>query len=112
MMRPAIAVLVSLVAVAAIVSAVAASTIFGTVAVSATVNIVVPPLPEDVDGDGCVGHNDLAIVSRHLPGLDTSSIGGAAVRSDVNGDGHVDVEDVSQIALVFGTQTFGSEPCP
>ena len=111
-MRPAIAVLVCLVAVAAIVSAVAASTIFGTVAVSATVNIVVPPLPEDIDGDGCVGEKDLAIVTRNLPGPDGSSLEGADVRADVNGDGHVDVEDVSQIGLVFGTRTFGSEPCP
>ena len=108
MMRPALIVLVCvLAALSVIVTVVAAQNIFGTAPVSATVTIVVPPLPEDLDGDGCVGPRDLALVARGL--------GPAAPiqdRADINDDGLVDIVDVASVAVILGTRYFGSETCP
>ena len=103
MIRPAVAGLVCILALAVLVNAVAASTIFGTVTVSATVTIVPSTILEDLDGDGCVGQQDLSIVARSL-GQDIQSSDGVA---DVNGDGVVDVVDLTLVGLAFGTG-----PCP
>ena len=110
MIRLTVAGLVCIIAVAVLVNAGAASTIFGTVAVSATVTIVASPIPEDLDGDGCVGQEDLSFVARDL-GQPVQSSGEAAA-ADVNGDGQVDILDVALIAVSFGTRTFGTGPCP
>ena len=106
-MRPALAVLVCVAALSVIVTVVAAQTVFGTVAVSATATIVVPPLAEDVDGDGCVGNWDLYLVSRDL-----EQVAPETQATNVNADGAVDVGDVAAVAALFGTRTFGTAPCP
>ena len=103
MIRPVLAVMAFVMAVSFIVTVVAAQNIFGTEVVSATVNIVIPPVREDVDGDGCVGARDLILVARNL-GVDVPE------GADVNGDGKVDIVDLSLVAASFGT--LGSEPCP
>ena len=103
-----IAVLACIAALTVLVGVVwAAQTIFGTVELSATANVVVPPQPEDLDGDGCVGPRDLALVARNL-GLAGPSQGGA----DINKDGLSDIIDVSSVAHEYGTRNFGTAPCP
>ena len=106
-MRLALATLVGIVATVVFVAAVAAATILHSIPVSATANIVLPPAAEDVDGDGCVGYSDLALVAGILdtgqPSLDAA---------DVNGDGVVDIEDPAAVAASLGTRTHGDAPCP
>ena len=106
-MRLAVATLGSLMALAVFAGVVAAATILHTVPVSATANIVLPPVAEDVDGDGCVGYSDLALVAGVLdqaqPFLEAA---------DVNGDGVVDVEDLAAVAASLGTRTHGDALCP
>ena len=105
-MRLAVATLASLMAVAVFAGVVAAATILHTVPVSATANIV-SPVAEDVDGDGCVGYSDLALVAGVLDQAQPS-----VEAADVNGDGVVDVEDLAAVAASLGTRTHGDAPCP
>ena len=103
MIRPVLAVLVFVMVVSVIVTVVAASTILGTVSVSATVTIVAFPIPADLDGDGCVGQENLSIVARSVGGFDQSPEEAGA--ADVNGDSQVDVLDVALVGAGFGTGT-------
>ena len=104
-----IAVLACIAALTVLVGVVwAAQTIFGTVgALRHGPTWWSPPQPEDLDGDGCVGPRDLALVARNL-GLAGPSQGGA----DINKDGLSDIIDVSSVAHEYGTRNFGTAPCP
>ena len=88
-----IAILVCIVALSVLGGVVLASTIFQTVPVSATVTILAL---EDVDGDGCVGERDLIQVARNL-GADVPE------GADINGNGDVDIVDLSLVGARFGT---------
>ena len=106
-MRIALCVAVFVLAVSVLTGVAAASTILVTVTLNATVTILPSSGTEDVDGDGCVGPQDLAIVGRSI-----DSDSPPAQGADVNKDGQVDVRDLASVALLFGTRTFGSQPCP
>ena len=109
-MRLALIAFVCVTALLVFVGVVAASTILHTVPIAATATIVAPAVPEDVDGDGCVGPGDLALIARDLGMLGAPLVGADA--TDINVDGRVDISDVTLAALLFGTRTFGSAPCP
>ena len=96
-MRSVLIITVCAVAMVAVAGTVAASTIFGTVEISATANIVAAPLPQDVDGDGCVDNWDLYLVARDL-GVEVPQ----DWSTDLDGDFLVDVSDLSYVAGVFG----------
>ena len=58
---------------------------------------IVNPCPEDIDGDGGVGVNDLVEVILNW--------GGGGGPADVTGDGFVNVDDLYTVIVAWG-------PCP
>ena len=67
------------------------------VTATVTLKISSPQTQSDVNKDGKVDADDLAIVARSLAGSQDGDL-----TADVNGDGLVDVRDLAFVALHFG----------
>lgn len=65
---------------------------------TATLTVIVPPCPADLNSDRVINLSDLSILLANF-----GRTGATAAMGDINGDGVVELTDLSRLLAVFGT---------